>query len=49
MELADEGNAGADNDVLNSLLGTFDLGIDKESLDLEVQMEELIQLSKAKE
>lgn len=44
-----EVNDGADDDVLNLLPETFDLGIDEESLDLEVQMEELIQLSETKE
>lgn len=44
-----EGNDGADDDVLNMLPEDFDLGIDEESFDLEVQMQELLQLSETSE
>ncbi len=44
-----EGDDGADDDVLNLLPETFDLGIEEESLNLEIQMEEMIQFSETKE
>lgn len=44
-----EGDDGADDDVLNLLPETFDLGIDEESFNQEFQMEEMVQFSETKE